>query len=60
MYLRSVSHVLDNGGQEQREGVQRHVSSHVDEHPKPHLPIRYSAPEIGHLEFFMLSARLLI
>lgn len=54
------AHVLDDCWQEEREGVERHVSTHVDDHPEVHFPVRESGPEVFHLELLMLGAGLLV
>jgi len=55
-----VAQVFDDGGQEEREGVQRPVGAHVDDGRQPGLPVLDGGPEVGHLELLVLGAGLLI
>lgn len=55
-----VAHSSDNGWQEERERIQRHVAAHIDQHANPHLIILHCGPEIAHLELFMFGGGLLI
>jgi len=57
---RGVTHIFDDGRKEQREGVQWHICTHIDEHAKPHFPVRDGSPEVRHLELLVFSARLLV
>lgn len=46
--------------EEQRESVERHISTHIDDHSKPCLIVLDGQPNIFHLELFMLSRALLV
>lgn len=52
--------LVDDGRQEQREGVERAVAAHVDDREGVRLPVLNTSPEVVHLEFFMLRAALLV
>lgn len=58
--LAGKAHVLDDGRQEQTEGVQRHEGAHVHEHAGVRLPVLDGRPEILHLEGFVLGRALLV
>jgi len=55
-----VAQVVDDGGQEEGEGVQRPVGAHVDDGGEPGLPVLDGGPEIGQLERLVLGAGLLV
>ena len=50
-----VTHLRDDSGEEQGEGVEWHVATHVDHHAQPHLVILKSGSYILHLKLFMFG-----
>lgn len=52
--------LINDGRHEQRKGIQRSTTPHVDDGRSVRLPILHTSPEVVHLELLVLRARLLI
>ena len=50
-----VAEVLDDGWDEEGEGVECTIASHVDDHAGVGLPVLERCPKVCHFEFFVLG-----